>query len=88
MNIYSEKTKVSGAVLTTMLSQFKELMQIFGITFGTVELVDAKIEELIEERNEARSNKDFKKSDEIRELLKTEGIILDDTPQGTRWRRE
>ena len=84
MNIYSEKTKVSGAVLTTMLSQFKELMQIFG----TVELVDAKIEELIEERNEARSNKDFKKSDEIRELLKTEGIILDDTPQGTRWRRE
>ena len=50
--------------------------------------MDAKIEELIEERNEARSNKDFKKSDEIRELLKTEGIILDDTPQGTRWRRE
>ena len=88
MNIYSEKTKVSEVVLTTMLSQFKELMQIFGITFGTQELVDAKIEELIEERNEARSNKDFKKSDEIRELLKTEGIILDDTPQGTRWRRE
>lgn len=88
MNIYSEHTKVSKTVLTALLSQFKELMQIFGITFGTEELIDTKIEELIEERNAARSSKNFKRSDEIRDLLKTEGIILDDTPQGTRWRRE
>ncbi|SEL17557.1 cysteinyl-tRNA synthetase [Carnobacterium iners] len=88
MNIYSEQDNVSEVVLKAMLSQFKELMQIFGITFGTEELVDNKIEELIEERNTARLNKDFKRSDEIRDLLKKEGIILDDTPQGTRWRRE
>ncbi|WP_034551654.1 cysteine--tRNA ligase [Carnobacterium funditum] len=88
MNIYNEQNKVSGKVLTAMLSQFKELMQIFGITFDTKELEDAKIEELIEERNAARLNKNFKRSDEIRDQLKTEGIILDDTPQGTRWRRE
>ncbi|WP_414839357.1 cysteine--tRNA ligase [Carnobacterium sp. TMP28] len=88
MNIYSEQDDVSEAVLTAMLSQFEELMQIFGITFGTKELVDNKIEELIEERNTARLNKDFKRSDEIRDLLKKEGIILDDTPQGTRWRRK
>ncbi|MEG0496996.1 MAG: cysteine--tRNA ligase [Carnobacterium sp.] len=88
MNIYSEHNKVSKTVLTALLSQFKELMQIFGITFGTEELIDTKIEELIEERNAARSSKNFKRSDEIRDLLKTEGIILDDTPQGTRWRRE
>ncbi|MEG0679540.1 MAG: cysteine--tRNA ligase, partial [Carnobacterium sp.] len=83
MNIYSEHNKVSKTVLTALLSQFKELMQIFGITFGTEELIDTKIEELIEERNAARSSKNFKRSDEIRDLLKTEGIILDDTPQGT-----
>jgi cysteinyl-tRNA synthetase len=88
MNIYSEQNNVSEVVLQAMVSQFKELMQIFGITFGTEELKDTKIEELIEERNAARVNKDFKRSDEIRDLLKTEGIILDDTPQGTRWRRE
>ncbi|MGB3161866.1 MAG: cysteine--tRNA ligase [Carnobacterium sp.] len=88
MNIYSENEIVSKVVITAMLSQFEELMQIFGINFGAKELVDTKIEELIEDRNVARLNKDFKKSDEIRELLKTEGIILDDTPQGTRWRRE
>ncbi|MFC1496754.1 cysteine--tRNA ligase [Candidatus Margulisiibacteriota bacterium] len=44
-----------------------------------------EIEKLIQERNEARKNKDFKRSDEIRDLLKTKGIILEDTPKGTRW---
>ena len=88
MNIYSEQNKVSIVVLQAMLTQFKELMQIFGITFGAEEFKDTKIEELIEERKMARMNKDFKRSDEIRDLLKMEGIILDDTPQGTRWRRE
>lgn len=88
MNIYSEQDKVSMVVLQAMLTQFRELMQIYGITFGAEELKDIKIEELIEERKMARVNKDFKRSDEIRDLLKMEGIILDDTPQGTRWRRE
>ena len=41
-----------------------------------------------EERNQARSNRDFVRSDEIRDLLKEKGILLEDTPQGTRWRRE
>lgn len=87
MNVYSEQKEVSKTVLETMLMQFQELMQIFGITFGKEELLDQKIEELLEERMAARNNKDFQRSDEIRDLLKAEGIILDDTPQGTRWRR-
>ena len=52
------------------------------------ELLDEEIEQLIEERNQARSNRDFARSDEIRDLLKEKGILLEDTPQGTRWRRE
>ena len=40
------------------------------------------------ERTQARKNRDFARSDEIRDLLKEKGILLDDTPQGTRWRRE
>ncbi|ALV22306.1 MAG: cysteine--tRNA ligase [Carnobacterium sp.] len=87
MNVYSEQKEVSKTVLEAMLTQFQELMQIFGITFGKEELLDQKIEELLEERTAARNNKDFQRSDEIRDLLKAEGIILDDTPQGTRWRR-
>jgi cysteinyl-tRNA synthetase len=47
----------------------------------------ADIESLINERYEARKNKDYKRSDEIRDILSQKGIILEDTPQGTRWKR-
>jgi cysteinyl-tRNA synthetase len=47
----------------------------------------AEIETLINERYEARKNKDYKRSDEIRDILNQKGIILEDTPQGTRWKR-
>ncbi len=43
------------------------------------------IDELVNQRNQARSNKDFKKSDEIRDRLKSMGIALQDTPQGSHW---
>ncbi len=48
----------------------------------------AEIENLIKERTEARKNKNFARSDEIRNLLKSRGIVLEDTPQGTKWKRE
>lgn len=46
------------------------------------------IVKLIAERNAARKSKDFKKSDEIRKKLEEEGIILEDTKDGTTWRRK
>ena len=42
---------------------------------------------LIEARLEARRNRDFSRSDEIRDELKAKGILLEDTAQGTRWKR-
>ncbi|SIN90632.1 cysteinyl-tRNA synthetase [Carnobacterium alterfunditum] len=87
MNIYSERSIVSKSVLEAMLDQFQELIRIFGIVFEETALLDETVEQLIEERNAARAAKDFQRSDEIRDQLKEEGIILDDTPQGTRWRR-
>jgi len=45
-----------------------------------------KIEELIKERKQAKIDKDYKKADNIRELLKAENIILEDTPNGTIWK--
>lgn len=50
-------------------------------------LLDEDIEKLIEERNEARKNKDFARADEIRDMLKEQNIILEDTPQGVRFKR-
>jgi cysteinyl-tRNA synthetase len=54
-----------------------------SITYGK-----ARIEMLIEERLAARKAKDFKRSDAIRDELKAAGVILEDGPQGTLWRRE
>jgi cysteinyl-tRNA synthetase len=49
-------------------------------------ITPAAIEALIKERNEARSKKNWKRADEIRDHLASQGIILEDTPQGTVWR--
>jgi cysteinyl-tRNA synthetase len=46
-----------------------------------------EIEALIEERREAKKNRDFVKADGIREALKNRGIVLEDGPAGTLWRR-
>ncbi|GAB1476153.1 cysteine--tRNA ligase [Bacillota bacterium] len=49
---------------------------------------DSEIDELVARRQEARSNKDFKRADEIRDILKSKGITLKDTPQGVQIIRE
>ena len=46
-----------------------------------------EIERLVGERTEAKKQKDFKRADEIRELLKKQGIVLEDTVNGTLWRK-
>ena len=87
MNQYSEQATVSEPILVAMDKLFSGWLAIFGLFFKNEELVDAQVDALIEERNQARKDRDFARSDEIRDLLKEQGIVLEDTPQGTRWRR-
>ena len=57
------------------------------LTIGT-NLTDSEIEGKVSERNEARKQKDFKRSDEIRQSLASRGIVIEDKPDGTsRWKR-
>ena len=88
MNRYSEQAEVSRVVIEKGQAIFAELLAVFGIEFQADELLDDAIDALIVERNQARADKNFARSDEIRDLLKEQGIILEDTAQGTRWRRE
>ncbi|MHB8130566.1 MAG: cysteine--tRNA ligase [Mobilitalea sp.] len=64
------------------------LCDILGVeTKKEEELLAEEIEKLIEDRQNARKNKEFAKSDEIRNLLLEKGIILEDTREGVRWKR-
>lgn len=87
LNIYAEEETVSAAVLKEALTTFKAMVSVFGIMLGEEALLDDDIQALIDERIQARKDKNFARSDEIRDYLKDQGIILDDTSQGTRWRR-
>ena len=49
---------------------------------------DARIQALVDERNQARKDRDFARADAIRDQLAAEGIVLEDTPQGIRWARK
>ncbi len=69
-----------------IIDKFDSVFGIFGET--KEEILDAEIELLIEERQEARRNRNFARSDEIRDLLAEEGIILEDTKDGVRWKRK
>lgn len=51
------------------------------------EILDADIEALIQERQEARKARDFARADEIRDRLSAQGIILEDTREGVKWKR-
>lgn len=79
---------------TQVIQRFKEVFAILSDVLGVPltsnkeeGLLDEEIEQLIEERNEARKAKDYARADEIRDQLKAQNIILEDTPQGVRYKR-
>jgi cysteinyl-tRNA synthetase len=55
---------------------------------GTVSISSEKIEQLIEQRSEARKRKDFKAADDLRKELLDKGIVLEDSGSTTTWRRK
>jgi cysteinyl-tRNA synthetase len=73
-----------------ILEFFKKVDERLAIIPPMEELVqgDAEIESLIAQRNEARRNRDFAMSDRIRDQLLDRGVVIEDTREGTRWRRK
>jgi len=84
-------TAVSGTskeVINYCIRLLRELGGVLGLLQKEKEdSLDAEIEELINKRQQARKEKNWKVADEIRDKLKEMGIVLEDTPQGVKWRR-
>ncbi len=79
------KSTDQQAVLQAV-EKFDSVLGIFGK--AECEMLDEDIEKLIEERQEARHQRNFARSDEIRDSLAEKGIVLEDTKEGVRWKRK
>ncbi|MER2108738.1 MAG: cysteine--tRNA ligase [Solibacillus sp.] len=87
-NVYLNEANTDETVLRAILAMFTTIGDVLGIAVKLeAGLLDDEIEALIAERNAARKNRDFARSDEIRDQLLSMDIVLEDTRQGTRWKR-
>ncbi len=86
-NYYLQSKNTSSEVIAAFIQEFEDLFHVLGLKLEEEELLDEEIEELIQKRIEARKNRDFALSDLIRDQLKEKNVILEDTAQGTRWKR-
>lgn len=87
-NLYLQEDQTHSTVLSAYEETMKELMAVLGLEIETAdELLDEEVDALIEERKQARKDRNFERADQIRDELKERNIILEDTSQGTRWKR-
>ena len=78
----------SKAYVQALLDELKTLCDVLGIIVETKEeMLDSDIEAMIEERQQARKNRDFARADAIRDKLLAKGIVLEDTREGVKWKK-
>jgi cysteinyl-tRNA synthetase len=84
-NNYSAQDEVAKTSVELILKTLTELTSILGIKLDEQKDLSKEIQEMVDQRDQARADKDFATSDKLRDQLKEMGVILEDTPQGTRW---
>jgi cysteinyl-tRNA synthetase len=89
-NTALDREKLKEANRAEILQWFKEVDNRLAIVPAVEDLVqrDDEIEALVAQRTEARRNRDFAASDRIRKELADRGITIEDTREGTKWRRK
>ena len=78
----------SKAYVDALYAQLDKMAEICGLILEKKsEILDEEIEKLIQERQDARKAKNFARADEIRNQLLEQGIVLEDTREGVKWKR-
>jgi len=89
-NVYMQNQQAPAEGIKLLVEAFDKMDNVLGLLPAASgdDLLDEEIEGLIVERTEARKTKNWARADEIRDLLNEKNIVLEDTPQGIRWRRK
>lgn len=89
INRLKAENRLSVAERDKALETFRKIDTVLNFTYqNKEESLDSEIEDLIQQRTDARKNKDYALSDKIRDDLIARGIVLEDTPQGVKWKRK
>jgi len=77
---------LGAAALLEVLEGFDQILDVLE-TEQALEPLPERLREMIEAREQARAEKDWGEADRIREVLREEGVVVEDTPEGSRWKR-
>ncbi len=91
INTLISEEKISGEDAAKIIKAIENIDQVFGFIFmeePSSNVDEERINSLIEERLNAKKEKNFQRADEIRLMLENKGIILEDTKDGTRWKEK
>jgi cysteinyl-tRNA synthetase len=91
VNTLISEEKISENNATTIIEAIQNLDQVFGFIFmddTSADVDEERIESLIQERLTAKKEKNYARADEIRVILDSEGVVLEDTKDGTRWKKK
>lgn len=77
----------SRQAVQATLDRLTGLCDILGLMQKKEDALPADIQQMVDERAQARKEKNWKRSDELRDAIKAAGYVLEDTPQGQKVRR-
>ena len=83
-----DQNKINYKHAQSALAALKKVDSILGVIYEVEEIESDEIVELIDKRNKARDNKDWDSADTIRKELDSLGVVLEDTPEGTIWKKK
>ncbi len=82
-----EKDRPEEKLINAGYQVLEKMLKVLGLPDRIVKKSEQEIEDLIRQREEARASKNWALSDKIRDELKSRGVVLEDTKDGTKWRR-